>query len=73
MDPLPTPAPLPEHEYLQQPVDEPSEPLVEALKVYSRRQKSKTTPSPPCQSVTPDSGNPTSVPSLDSSNPVCCQ
>lgn len=58
---LPIIATLPEHESPvdeSSPTNEPCEPQVEELKVYSTRQKSNTTTSQPCQAVNPISVNP---------------
>jgi transposase InsO family protein len=61
-NPLPVPAPMPEHDkqYLtdESPIDASCEPPpVTELRVYSRRQKSKATPDATCRTSDPDSGN----------------
>lgn len=51
---------------LQTLVDELCKPSMQKLRAYLTRQKSKTTPSFPCQTSRPDLGNVTSIPCLDS-------
>jgi len=69
--PLLVSAPVLEHGKQQPLVDEsPTEesyepPLVEELRVYSRRQKSKVIPDPSCRTSDLDSGNSTSTPDLN--------
>jgi hypothetical protein len=44
-----------------EPTDKSCAPPVEELRVYSRRQKSKTIPDATCKTSDPDSGNTTSI------------
>jgi hypothetical protein len=76
VSPFPINASLTEHEIqlpsaeepladASSPTDESCESPMEELKIYFRRQKSKTTSSKPCQALNLDQGNPISTPSLN--------
>jgi hypothetical protein len=75
--PIPTPMPKPEQEQQQvtnesptKPIDQPSAPPVEELKVYSRRHKAKTIPDATCQTSDPGSSTTPSTFDMNSVVPV---